>query len=209
MFELLPLLLEVGNVVVEFDPPARVLSRLDGFTSVFEPAFLVLVSRHHVAFEVFSICVVVVRRQNRLLKHLQIFDGPYAVLVDQFAFVAANDLLAIKPKVSFRRAVNPGDVKVLVEDEDADFDVPEDVVDKGLRSSRPVRSSFVSVCRRTPPYTGIRANLLRFDLVMFDKPLQSGVGAPSTEVKGLSHLRRRPWFLRLVEDCKGFSKTVG
>jgi len=123
---------------------------------VFEPTLLAFVAGRHVALEPFGGRVVVVGRQHGLRKRITVLDDRRDALVDEPAFVMAQDPLTVEAEVPFRRGVDPGDVEVLVEDEDGDLYAVEDVVDEGFGGGRPVRGRRIGGCRWPPPDAGVR-----------------------------------------------------
>jgi hypothetical protein len=93
------------------------------------------------------------------------------VLLEEDAFVPAQNPVPIEAEKALDRGIDPRDFVVLVENENADFDVIEYVSDERLGGSRPVRDDPTRGVYRSPPHPGVCPHLLGFETALLDEAL--------------------------------------
>jgi len=163
-----------------------------GFAAVFEPTLLAFVAGRHVALEPFGGRVVVVGRQHGLRKRITVLDDRRDALVDEPAFVMAQDPLTVEAEVPFRRGVDQATSKFSSRTKMA-TSTPSRTSSTRDSAAAGQSGAVASVVADGRHQTRAFApDLLGFQPVVLDEPVQAVVRATPTQVEALRHLRRRP-----------------
>ena len=126
-----------GDVGVVFDPPAGERARLDGPALVAQPAFRPGLARQDVALELLDVGVVVVGVDDGLGKAVGLLENFLDRRLDERPLVAADRRRLLQSEIRRRRAVEPLDAKVRIEDEDTHLRVVQGGQHAGLADRRP------------------------------------------------------------------------